>query len=79
MKSIKLRGMVIEPADKITADKAYNSKDFRNAILRAGKKCVIPPRSNHKSPPFFDKEDYRNRNKVERGNQVISQDCNTIR
>jgi len=50
----------------IIADKAYGSKNIRQAIADEGALCVIPSKSNQKAPVAHDKPLYRMRNIVER-------------
>ena len=48
------------------ADKAYDADWIRNMIWEQGAIDVIPSKSNRKIPKEFDKEMYRQRNKIER-------------
>ena len=50
----------------VGADRAYDSDRIRALLAAAGKEAVIPPRSNRLSPPDYDKEKYKQRNKAER-------------
>ena len=50
----------------VGGDRAYDSNAIRQKIAAAGKEAVIPPRSNRTNPPDYDKEKYKQRNKVER-------------
>ena len=63
--------------DRVLADKAYSSTRIRKALRRRGIKVTIPEPSNQVKgrlakgarggrPPKFDKEEYKNRNTVER-------------
>ncbi len=60
-------------ADKIIADKAYDSDAFVADIVSAGAEPVIPPRSNRIDDRAYDKEEYKNRNVVERFVNLIKQ------
>jgi len=53
-------------ADTLLADKAFDA-DQRviEPLKAAGKTCVIPPRSNRKTPRPFDKEMYKARHLIE--------------
>jgi transposase len=53
-------------ADKVIADKGYDSDDFVAAIELQGATPVIPPRSNRIEPRDYDRQDYKQRNVVER-------------
>ena len=48
------------------ADKAYDADWIRKMIGEQGAIDVIPSKSNRKIPKEFDKEMYRQRNKIER-------------
>ncbi len=54
------------PAGAVIADKAYDSDDIREHIANHQAEAVIPPRSNRKNPPEWDKSLYKQRNKIER-------------
>ncbi len=60
------RVVEIEYVDGVSADKAYDSNAIRKAIEEAGKQAVIPPRSNRLQPASYDKDKYKERNRVER-------------
>ena len=53
-------------ADTLLADKAFDA-DQRviEPLQKAGKTCVIPPKSNRKAPRPFDKEMYKARHLIE--------------
>lgn len=51
---------------RIVADKGYTSKKFRKHLRKRGIRYTIPRRSNEKHKGSFDKNIYRERNKVER-------------
>ena len=53
-------------ADTLLADKAFDA-DQRviEPLHKAGKTCVIPPKSNRKTPRPFDKEMYKARHLIE--------------
>jgi transposase len=55
-----------EGVKAVGADKAYDSNAIRKQIAQAGKEAVIPPRSNRREPADYDKEKYKERNKIER-------------
>jgi len=49
----------------LLGDKGYDADWFRQALIERGIAPCIPPRSNRKSPPAFDKTLYRRRHKIE--------------
>ncbi len=53
-------------AEHVLMDKGYDSDPLVAAIEKSGVKAVIPPRSNRKTPREYDREVYRDRNKIER-------------
>ena len=55
-----------EGASHVLADKGYDSRDLREALLEQGKEPVIPPRSNTKAPAEYDATMYKERNLIER-------------
>lgn len=55
----------LKPA-RVAGDKAYSSGAIRVALRRRGIQPVIPTRSNERREPNFDREAYRQRNRVER-------------
>ena len=54
------------PAEKVIADKGYDSAALVEAIEARGAEAVIPPRSNRKEPREYDEHLYKERNQVER-------------
>jgi transposase len=54
------------PAGKVVADKAYDARDFIDAIHAQGGQAVIPPRATSQQPREFDAHVYKGRNLVER-------------
>jgi transposase len=60
-------------AEKVIADKAYDSDDFIAKIEANDAEPVIPPRRNRAEPRSYDKEEYKKRNIVERFINVIKQ------
>ena len=60
-------------ADKIIADKAYDSDALITQIKAQGATPVIPPRENRKEPRDYDRQDYKKRNVVERFINVLKQ------
>jgi transposase len=60
-------------ADKIIADRGYDSDAFIAEITSRDAEAVIPPRSNRLEPREYDKEAYKQRNVVERFINVIKQ------
>ena len=50
----------------VDADRAYDSDAIRALIAAANKQAVIPPRFNRVNPPGYNREKYKQRNKVER-------------
>lgn len=70
-------GRVRNRPDRVLADKAYSSKAIRAWLRHRGIAATIPERSDQVAnrrrrgsqggrPPAFDKQEYRNRNAVER-------------
>ena len=55
-----------EEVKAVGGDRAYDSDAIRQALAQANKEAVIPPRSNRTDPPAYDREKYKQRNKVER-------------
>lgn len=51
---------------RIAADKAYSSKAIRSYLCKRGIGITIPRKSNEKHKGQFDKQIYRERNRVER-------------
>lgn len=60
-------------ADKVIADKAYDSDALVAQIQAQGATPVIPPKKNRIEPREYDREDYKNRNVVERFVNVLKQ------
>jgi transposase len=60
-------------AEKIIADKGYDSDAFIADIESRAAEPVIPPRSNRVTERSYDKEEYKKRNVVERFINVIKQ------
>jgi transposase len=60
-------------ADKVMADKSYDSDALIAQIETQGATPVIPPRENRKEPRDYDREDYKKRNVVERFINVLKQ------
>ena len=54
-----------EAIEAVGADRAYDSNTIHEMIARAGKQAVIPPRSNRRNPPGYDKAKDKERNKIE--------------
>jgi len=52
-------------ADKLLADKAYNTNAIRNLAVSLGMDAVIPPKTNRKKQLSFDRYLYRYRHLVE--------------
>jgi transposase len=53
-------------AERVIADKGYDSNELVETIGAAGAEAVIPPRSNRKEPRKYDKHLYKERSLVER-------------
>ena len=60
-------------ADKVIADKAYDSDPLIAQIEAQGATPVIPSRENRKEPREHDREEYKKRNVVERYINVLKQ------
>jgi transposase len=52
--------------DRVAGDKAYSSGRIREALRRRGIGAVIPTKENEQRQPDFDREAYRERNRIER-------------
>ena len=52
-------------SEYLIADRAYDSRQFRESIIGNGTIPVIPPRSNRREPPSYDEYLYRERHLVE--------------
>jgi transposase len=52
--------------DRVAGDKAYSSAKIREALRRRGIGAVIPTKENEQRQPDFDREAYRERNRIER-------------
>ena len=53
-------------ANTLLADKAFDADQrLIEPLQKAGKTCVIPPKSNRKTPRPFDKEIYKARHLIE--------------
>lgn len=50
----------------LLGDKGYDSQALIDQAASQGMIAVIPPKSNRKTPRFYDKQIYRERNAVER-------------
>jgi transposase len=53
-------------ATEVVADRAYDSDEIRTDLQAAGFTSVIPSRKNRKNPPEYDREAYKEREKVKR-------------
>ena len=51
---------------RVAGDKGYGSPTARRRLRRRGIEPVIPTRSNEPRDPAFDREAYRERNRIER-------------
>jgi len=60
-------------ADKVIADKGYDSDRFIEQIESQGATPVIPPRENRKEQRAYDRDEYKKRNVVERFINVLKQ------
>lgn len=56
----------LQPGQVVLADKAYDANHVRDLIWEQGAEAVIPSKSNRKMPRTFDRDLYRQRNKIER-------------
>ena len=62
-----LEGLVArEEVKAVAADRAYDSDRIRALLAGAGKEAVIPPRANRRDKPAYDREKYKERNRIER-------------
>ncbi|MCZ2343875.1 MAG: IS5 family transposase [Bacteroidales bacterium] len=57
----------------VIADKGYDSDDFVASLNAKGIEAVIPSRKNRKEPRAYDKALYKERNKAERGFNLLKQ------
>jgi len=56
----------ITKADALLADKAYDADErVRQKLEEKGCMAVIPPKSNRKTPPDYDKDIYKERHLIE--------------
>jgi transposase len=58
--------MITDRIGALIADKGYDSDAIREVLHRAGIEPVIPSRRNRKLPAAFDRETYKQRNRIER-------------
>lgn len=58
--------VLLEEISALSADRAYDSDAIRARLAQAGIAAVIPPTANRLQPPAYDKERYKERNKIER-------------
>ncbi len=63
--------------EAVLADKGYDSDAFVARIERGGAQAVIPPRKNRVDPRDYDRQLYKERNKVERCVGLLKQ-CRRI-
>ncbi len=56
----------LQPGQAVLADKAYDANWIRALIWEQGAEAVIPSKSDRKVPIEYDRDLYRQRNKVER-------------
>src|SRR5689334_16026060 len=52
--------------DRVAGDRAYSSGKIREALRRRGIGAVIPTKENERRQPNFDRQAYRERNRIER-------------
>ena len=52
--------------ERVAGDKGYSSRTVRQYLRQRGIGAVIPRRSNEPPQPTFDRDAYRERNRVER-------------
>lgn len=50
----------------VLADRAYDADSFHDAILETGAAPVIPPKRNRRVQRAYDKDIYKERNRIER-------------
>ena len=55
-----------EEVKAVSGDRAYDSNTIRALLKAANKEAVIPPRSNRREQPEYDKQRYKERNQIER-------------
>ena len=60
------RGRPRRRPERVVGDKGYSSGKVRRYCWRHGIQPVIPTKSNERPQPCFDRELYRERNRVER-------------
>lgn len=60
------RGRPRRRPQRLVGDKGYSSGKVRRYLRRRGIQPVIPTKRNERRQPTFDRELYRERNKVER-------------
>ena len=54
------------PAKNVLADKAYDANRLYDLIINQGGDPVVPPKRNRKRKHTYDRELYKERNRVER-------------
>ena len=60
------RGRPRRNPDRVAGDKAYSSGKIRETLRRRGIGAVIPTKENERRQPDFDRDAYRERNRIER-------------
>ena len=55
----------LPPAEHLLADKGYDAKWFRDALIACGIEPCIPPKKNRKEHIDYDRALYKQRHKVE--------------
>lgn len=53
-------------AESLSGDKAYDSDQIRQKLKKHGHQAVIPPKANRTTQIDFDKDKYKERNRIER-------------
>ncbi len=61
------------PADSVLADKGYDADAILEAIESVGAEAVVPPRANRLVQREYDRDAYKERNRVERFFQKIKE------
>ena len=54
------------PIRRLIADKAYDANALRNLLSQRGAEAVIPSTTSRKNPIPYDRDAYRQRNRIER-------------
>jgi transposase len=54
------------PITRLMADKAYDANALRDLLAQRGAEAVIPSTASRRAPILYDRDAYRQRNRIER-------------